>query len=32
MANIWDEFDKTIDTKGLQNDVKEAAENGGNRR
>lgn len=28
MANIWDKFDNTIDTKGLQEDVKEAAENG----
>ena len=27
-ANIWDKFDKTIDTEGLVNDVKEAAENG----
>ena len=27
---IWDEFDEKIDTKGLQEDVKEAAENGGN--
>lgn len=27
--NIWDEFDKTIDTKGLAEDVKDAAENGG---
>lgn len=30
MANIWDEFDKAIDTEGLQKDVDEAAENGGN--
>lgn len=28
MANIWDKFDKAIDTKGLADDVKEAAENG----
>lgn len=28
MANIWDKFDEAIDTEGLQNDVKEAAENG----
>jgi len=28
MANIWDKFDEAIDTKGLQEDVKEAAENG----
>lgn len=28
MANIWDKFDKAIDTKGLAEDVKEAAENG----
>lgn len=28
MANIWDKFDQAIDTKGLQEDVKEAAENG----
>lgn len=27
--NIWDEFDRAIDTKGLQEDIKEAAENGG---
>lgn len=27
--NIWDEFDRAIDTKGLQGDIKEAAENGG---
>lgn len=26
--NIWDEFDNTIDTKGLAADVKEAQENG----
>lgn len=29
MANIWDKFDKEINTKGLQEDVKEAAKNGG---
>ena len=28
MANIFDKWDKEIDTKGLANDVKEAAENG----
>ncbi|MFC4355333.1 DUF669 domain-containing protein [Chryseomicrobium palamuruense] len=28
MTNIWDKFDKEIDTEGLQQDVKEAAENG----
>lgn len=27
--NIWSEFDKAIDTKELQNEIKEAAENGG---
>lgn len=27
--NIWDEFDETIDTEGLAQDAKEAAENGG---
>lgn len=31
MANIWEEFDKSIDTEGLANDVKEAAENSGRR-
>ena len=31
MANIWDEFDKAIDTEGLAKDVEEAAENGGRR-
>lgn len=31
MANIWDEFDKAIDTEGLTKDVEEAAENGGRR-
>ena len=29
MADIFDKFDKAIDVKGLANDVKEAAENGG---
>lgn len=29
MANIWDEFDKSIDTEGLTKDIEEAAENGG---
>lgn len=28
MANVWDKFDEAIDTKGLAEDVKEAAENG----
>lgn len=28
MANIWDEFDKNIDTQGLQEDVEKAAEGG----
>lgn len=28
MANIFDKWDKEIDTKGLAEDVKEAAENG----
>jgi hypothetical protein len=28
MANLWDKFDEAIDTKGLQEDVKEAAKNG----
>ena len=27
---IWEKFDKSIDTKGLKKDVKEAQENGGN--
>ena len=27
--NIWDKFDQTIDTAGLAEDVKTAAENGG---
>ena len=30
-GNIWDEFDKNIDTEGLAKDVEEAAENGGRR-
>jgi len=30
MANIWEKFDKAIDVEGLQKDVQEAAENGGN--
>lgn len=30
-GNIWDEFDKNIDTEGLVKDVEEAAENGGRR-
>lgn len=29
MANIFDKWDKEIDTEGLANDVKEAAANGG---
>lgn len=28
MANIWDEFDKAIDTEGLAKDVADAAETG----
>lgn len=28
VKNIWDKFDEAIDTEGLANDVKEAAENG----
>lgn len=28
--NIWNEFDKKIDTKELQKDIADAAENGGN--
>mgnify|MGYP007055756747 FL=1 len=28
MANIWDEFDKAIDTEGLAKDVEEAAAHG----
>ncbi len=31
MANIWEQFDKSIDTEGLAKDVAEAAENGGRR-
>lgn len=31
MANIWEQFDKSIDTEGLAKDVEEAAENGGRR-
>ena len=31
MANIWDEFDKAIDTEGLAKDTEEAAENNGRR-
>lgn len=31
MANIWDKFDKAIDTEGLAKDVAEVAENGGRR-
>lgn len=27
MANLWDKFDKSIDTEGLQKDVQEAQEN-----
>jgi hypothetical protein len=27
--NIWDKFDKAVDTEGLAKDVKEVAENGG---
>lgn len=30
MANVWDKFDKAIDTEGLAKDVQEAAENGAN--
>lgn len=30
-TNIWDEFDKQVDTAALAEDVKEAAENGGRR-
>lgn len=26
--NVWDKFDKSVDTEGLAQDVKEAAENG----
>ncbi len=28
--NLWDKFDKAVDTEGLAADVKEAAENGAN--
>lgn len=31
MANIWDEFDKAIDTEGLAKDVEDAAKNGDRR-
>lgn len=31
MVNIWEEFDKAIDTEGLAKDVEEAADNGGRR-
>jgi len=27
MANVWDKFDKAIDTEGLQKDVQEASQN-----
>ena len=30
--NLWDKFDKAIDTEGLAADVADAAENGGNYR
>jgi hypothetical protein len=30
--NLWDKFDKAIDTAGLADDVKEAAKNGANYR
>ena len=30
MGNVFDKWDKTIDTEGLAKDVAEAAENGGN--
>lgn len=30
-VNIWDEFDKAVDTEALAKDVEEAAENGGRR-
>ena len=26
---IWEKFDKKIDTKGLKDDIKQARENGG---
>ena len=28
-GNIWDKFDREIDTEGLAKDVEEAAANGG---
>lgn len=28
MANVWDKFDKAIDTEGLQKDVAEASQSG----
>ncbi len=31
MGNIWEEFDKSVDTEGLAKDVEEAAQNGGRR-
>lgn len=30
MADLFDKWDKEIDTEGLQKDVEEAAKNGGN--
>ena len=30
MANIYEQWDKNIDTEGLQKDIEEAAQNGGN--
>lgn len=30
MANVWDKFDKAIDTEGLAKDVREASQNGAN--
>ena len=30
-GNIWDKFDREIDTEGLAKDVEEAAANGGGR-
>lgn len=32
MANIWSEFDKSIDVEGLKKDCEEAAKNGSTRR
>ena len=29
MANVWEKFDKAIDLTGLQEDIKDAQENGG---